>query len=252
MFDINQLSDDLNKLSMENKCGQVTMSQKQKPLLCLNNYFYQNYVGTIETIKTGRDRGVKYSTIHRKPKYLIELWIFHKRLIDDIPRTTNYCESWHNAFRNMLKKHPNVYCLIDSLRHENKKIENKLLKARTGLIVSRKRDDVILDERIKESMRDSINRTKSHVAVFLFWLKTGLDQQTMASFFSLENRISISHMRQKVRDALTEDFVPFNLGPSVMGRDDWVKQNSEIAKELYFLGENQLDIIADDKISIKQ
>ncbi|CAF0711159.1 unnamed protein product [Brachionus calyciflorus] len=189
MFDINQLSDDLNKLSMENKCGQVTMSQKQKPLLCLNNYFYristknngnvfwrctvtgcnvrcttfgdtigQKYAVNIndsfihchapDTTKfanlekrrfikekasvsdeparkiisqnTGRGRGVKYSTIHRKPKYLIELWSIHKRLIDDIPRTTNYCESWHNAFGNMLKKHPNVYCLIDSLRHENK------------------------------------------------------------------------------------------------------------------------------------
>ncbi|CAF0925217.1 unnamed protein product [Brachionus calyciflorus] len=97
-----------------------------------NNYFEESYV----------------------EKYLIELWSIHKRLIDDIPRTTNYCESWHNAFGNMLKKHPNVYCLIDSLRHENKKIENKLLKARTGLVVSRKRDDVILDERIKELLKD--------------------------------------------------------------------------------------------------
>ena len=98
------------------------------------------------------------------------------------------------------------------------------------------------------SMRDSINRTKSQaLAVYLFWLKTGLGQQTIASYFNLENRISISHMCQQVRDALTEDFVPFNSGPSVMGRDEWVKQNSEIAKELYCLGEDQLVIIADGK-----
>jgi len=58
-------------------------------------------------------------------------------------------------------------------------------------------------------------------------------------------------MCQQVRDALTEDFVPYNLGPSVMGRDEWVKQNSEIAKELYCLGEDQLVIIADGKILIK-
>ncbi|CAF1101911.1 unnamed protein product [Brachionus calyciflorus] len=80
-------------------------------------------------------------------------------------------------------------------------------------------------------MRDSINRTKSQaLAVYLFWLKTGLDQQTIASYFNLENRISISHMCQQVRATLTEDFVPYNLGPSVMGGDEWVKQNSEIAK----------------------
>ncbi|CAF1021351.1 unnamed protein product [Brachionus calyciflorus] len=40
----------------------------------LYSYFAENYVGKIETIKTGHGRGVKYSTIHTNPRYLIELW----------------------------------------------------------------------------------------------------------------------------------------------------------------------------------
>ncbi|CAF0986858.1 unnamed protein product [Brachionus calyciflorus] len=96
-------------------------------------------------------------------------------------------------------------------------IDEKTIKNTTGLS-----QEHILDLLSSlRSMRDSINRTKSQALdVYLFWLKT-------------------------VRVALTEDFVPYNLGPSVMGRDDWVKQNSEIAKELYCLGEDQLVIIAD-------
>ena len=84
---------------------------------------------------------------------MIELWSIHGRILDDIPRTTNFCESWHNSFGNMLKKHPNFYSLIDSLRRENKKIENKLLKARTGLVVSKHAKSSNLDERLKELLK---------------------------------------------------------------------------------------------------
>ncbi|RNA04916.1 hypothetical protein BpHYR1_016474 [Brachionus plicatilis] len=36
---IHELSENLNKLSMDLKCGQITISQEQKPMLCLNNFF---------------------------------------------------------------------------------------------------------------------------------------------------------------------------------------------------------------------
>ncbi|CAF0717678.1 unnamed protein product [Brachionus calyciflorus] len=115
--------------------------------------------------------------------------------------------------------------LFDQFR-DYRLVDEKTIKNTTGLSQEHFLD--LLSS--LRSMRDSINRTKSQaLAVFLFWLKTCLDQLTIASYFSLENRISISHMCQQVRDALTEDFVPYNLGLSLMGRDDWVKQNSEIA-----------------------
>ena len=99
-------------------------------------------------------------------------------------------------------------------------VDEKTIKSTTGLSQEHFLDLLSC----LRSMRDSINRTKSQaLAVYLFWLKTGLDQQTIASYFNLENRISTSHKCQQVRDALTEDFVPYNLGPSVMGRDERVK-----------------------------
>ena len=71
------------------------------------------------------------------------------------------------------------------------------------------------------TMRDSEARSKSQaLAVYLFWLKTGLDQETIAAYFNIKNRIDISHFCQQVREALFSDFVPKNLGSSLYTREE--------------------------------
>ncbi|CAF0931138.1 unnamed protein product [Brachionus calyciflorus] len=49
------------------------------------------HLSTINVIKTGRGRGVKYTTILTNPRYPVELWSIHDRILNDIPLTTNHC-----------------------------------------------------------------------------------------------------------------------------------------------------------------
>jgi (p)ppGpp synthase/HD superfamily hydrolase len=77
------------------------------------------------------------------------MWNVHSRVKDGLSRSTNYCESWHNAFTSTLAKHPLFYALVDALRKEQKKTESEILKLQTGIVHKRKTKYVLLDERIQ-------------------------------------------------------------------------------------------------------
>ncbi|CAF1128421.1 unnamed protein product, partial [Brachionus calyciflorus] len=93
-----------------------------------------NYLGKEEVKKTGKGRGVKYVKTREKPLFQVDLWSIYSRVLNKLPRTTNHVESWHNAFGNMLKSHPVIYELVVSLRKEQKRTENNLIKVKTGLV----------------------------------------------------------------------------------------------------------------------
>ncbi len=62
------------------------------------------------------------------------------------------------------------------------------------------------------SLRETCKRNKSQaLAIYLFWLKTGLDQQNIGTIFCLENQKSVSRLLAQVRKALIKDFVPIGL-----------------------------------------
>ena len=97
-------------------------------------------------------------------------------------------------------------------------------------------------------MKDSSIRTKSQaLAIYLFWLKTGLNQEAIKAHFRIENRTDISRYCEQVRTTLSQFFVPEFLGCDALKREEWVNQNSIIAKELYSLSNEQLVVIADGK-----
>ncbi|CAF0941951.1 unnamed protein product [Brachionus calyciflorus] len=87
-------------------------------------------------------------------KYLEETWIGREeikiRINDCLPRTNNFVEAWHNAFSNMLQKHPSIYQLVDKFRAEQKKSEEQLIRLMTGENYKRKPQYIILDERLRE------------------------------------------------------------------------------------------------------
>ncbi|RNA22243.1 hypothetical protein BpHYR1_020437 [Brachionus plicatilis] len=94
-------------------------------------YFEEYYVAKT-IIKRGR---YNKKIIERdEPMFAISLWNIHDRLMDDMPRTNNCCESWHNSFTGILNNHPLIYELIDALRHEQNKIESMILKIKTGVV----------------------------------------------------------------------------------------------------------------------
>lgn len=50
----------------------------------------------------------------------------------------------------MLKSHPIIYDFIESLRKENKRTEDNLIKAKTGLVNKRNGDKMLMEKRLVE------------------------------------------------------------------------------------------------------
>ncbi len=96
------------------------------------------------------------------------------------------------------------------------------------------------------SMRDSESRTKTlALAIYLFWLRTGLSQELIATHFDSISQLDVSRYCDQVRDALTKDFVVKNIGANIKTRTEWLKHNCYVAKELFDLKKTQFSIICD-------
>lgn len=97
-----------------------------------------------------------------------------------------------------------------------------------------------------KSFRTSVCRTKAQaLSVYLFWLKTGLDQKNIATIFQIDTQQEVSRILAQVRDCLMRDFVPENLGAKALERSEWIMHNSYISKQLFNLNDGQLMLIAD-------
>ena len=51
--------------------------------------------------------------------------------------------------------------------------------------------------------------------------------------FSIKNQRDVSRILDQVREELFKHFVPQHLGPETLSRDDWLKHNSFVAKNLF-------------------
>jgi len=89
------------------------------------DYFEKNYIGEI---KTRRGRYNKVMEYREEPLFEINLWNVHARTQMCLPRTNNYCESWHHSFSKMVNNHPVIYQLIYAIINEEKRIQAKIIK----------------------------------------------------------------------------------------------------------------------------
>jgi hypothetical protein len=184
-----------------------------------------------------------------------------------IPRESKCCKSHLTADNTFKKSDINkleivsdetnlngseVMQLLDNLRHASKStlfekfskpkhINDVECKRYTGL----NKDDFksLLSNLV--SLKNSTSRNRAQaLAVYMFWLKTGLDFNTISTLFSLSNFQTVGEYCSQVRKSLINDFVPKNLGASHLPRNDWIKQNTLISKELFNV-ENNLILVAD-------
>jgi predicted transcriptional regulator len=106
-------------------------------------------------------------------------------------------------------------------------------------------------------MRNSDSRTKSQaLAVYLFWLKTGAGQETIAAYFD-SNELTqqkISHYCEQIREALAgtsndednKSFVQKNLGAKSITREQLCSHNTDFIR--VFCGNhenNKAAVVAD-------
>jgi hypothetical protein len=154
---------------------------------------------------------------------------FHKKDLDHIEIVSNQTTLTDYEVKIILDRirHLSSLTLLDKFNHTVNLNDNDC-KAYTGF----SKDQFISIFDSIRSMRDSPNRNKTQaLATYLFWLKSGLDYRTIASIFSIDNFQRVGDYCESVRKALLNDFVPTNLGPNHMSRDEWVTQNSLIPKK---------------------
>ena len=72
------------------------------------DYFETNYIGELR-----RDRRIR-------PLFEHALWNVNTRVNDDLPRTNNHLEGWHNRFSHMFNSpHPRIWELIETLQRDS-------------------------------------------------------------------------------------------------------------------------------------
>ena len=97
---------------------EFAFSQVKKPAPALfspmTKYFERYYIGPLK-------KGSK--TIRTEARYPIATWNVYERTINDLPRTNNSTEAWHNQFAQAIREHPSSYELIEEMLLEQKNTE---------------------------------------------------------------------------------------------------------------------------------
>ncbi|CAF1687786.1 unnamed protein product, partial [Adineta ricciae] len=87
------------------------------------DYFEKTWIGERKRRGTGR----------KSPQFPIELWNVYDRVSENLPRTNNSIEGWHNAFAQRVSiAHPTINKLTDKIRTEQSKFELDIALIRLG------------------------------------------------------------------------------------------------------------------------
>ena len=96
----------------------------------------------------------------------------------------------------------------------------------------------------------NINKTKHRkknelIALYRYWLRKGMNQQSLAFYGETWTQRSISRYLNQIRKAINEQFVPRYLGAASRDREFFISHNTETSRVLYNLDENNLVLIGD-------
>ena len=93
------------------------------------DYFEDTYIGRQ---RRGRPRD--------RPMFPIELWNMYERTLEELPRTNNSIEGWHNRFNgNCDGSHPTLWKLLKSFKREESLVRAEIFQLIGGHPVVQKR-----------------------------------------------------------------------------------------------------------------
>lgn len=103
------------------------------------DYFESTYIGNF-------GRGSR----RRRPTFQHSMWSQYQRVTDNLPRTTNSLEGWHNAFNGIVNKaHPSMSFLVKKLRLDEFSVATKIERFHAGHHTQTKKKYQAIDDRIK-------------------------------------------------------------------------------------------------------
>lgn len=98
--------------------------ENEGPLLQFVTYFERTWIGPWNRRKTARI----------PPLFAIDLWNCYNSVLENLPKTNNSCEGFHNGFSAMLgSSHPTIYKLIDALKEQQVLTELAINQLRAGI-----------------------------------------------------------------------------------------------------------------------
>ena len=109
------------------------------------SYFETNYVGIVRGRGDRQRRDI--------PSFPVHTWNVRQRVLDDLPRSNNACEGFHNALRSSITStHPNIWKLMSALKNEMALSETRLLHRDRGDKANQKSKYQILSHKIKRQV----------------------------------------------------------------------------------------------------
>lgn len=110
----------------------------------LIDYFEDNYIGRQRRGRRGQ------------PRFALGLWNQYLRVLNDLPRSNNSVEAWHNAFNGSVSiAHPTVARLARKLQQEQHATAILRVQRATGQPPAKKRKAYL---RIDEALRTMVSR----------------------------------------------------------------------------------------------
>lgn len=95
-------------------------------------YFEVNYIGCLR----GRGQNIRRLI----PNFPIEIWNSYERFNNNMPRTNNSIEAYHNALQSSLScSHPNIWMLISALKKEESLSKTKVMQFEVGRPIQRQK-----------------------------------------------------------------------------------------------------------------
>ena len=105
---------------------------------------------------------------------------------------------------------------------------------------------VLFSSFINNKIRNTTNRSKHMlIALYLYWLKSGMTQKSLAYYKINSCQQEISEELQQIRKYIDEDFTPRFIGFRNVTREFLLSQITPTVKELYQINEEQLVFILD-------
>ena len=119
------------------------------------SYFECTYIGIVRG-RGGRQR-------RDLPMFPIALWNVRSRLENNLPKSNNSVEGFHNALRSSITStHPNIWKLMFALKQELELSEMKTIQRLRGDFKSKKNKYQIMDMKIKNQLSQFNKENDDH------------------------------------------------------------------------------------------